>query len=385
MRKLNNKWGVVGLAVIFVALVWLPFYLKLSSFWGLDFSEGVFVLWKNFDGPNYLIIAKTWYNKFLISRNFSNPLPLEYYPAHWPFYPLVISLFNFLLPGPWAMLFAGLLGVAVFYLVLYKFLVCFGASKNQAFWLGAISLVLPARWIALRSVGSPEGWFMAFILLSLIAYKNKKFWLAGLWGALAQLTKSPAILLFVAFGAYELLQLNKNKTRVAAATVSWQRLVKRMLMVGLIPLAVLVVFGFYALRTGNFLAYFNSGDNFHLFWPPFSLFGKGGAWVEDFWLEEIIWLWLLYGVGTVRLWLKDKKLLALFASIFFASTLFVSHRDLSRYIIPIFPLMLLGYKDVLMKKEFKVALGIIAVPAFLFALNFILNNTAPIADWAPYL
>ena len=328
------------------------------------------------DAPNYLIIAKTWYNKAAIAAGFSSPLPLEYYPAHWPLYPFVIFLLDFFLPGPWAMMFAGLLGVAVFYLVLHRFLIRFGASRNQAFWLGIVSLILPARWIALRSVGSPESWFMAFILLSLMAYKNKKYWLAGLWGALAQLTKSPAILLFASYGVYELLQFKKNQIKSTIVHLIW---------VGLIPLTVLLVFGFYWLRTGNFWAYFNSGDNFHLLWPPFSLFGNAGAWVGDFWLEEIIWLWLIYGVGTARLWLKGKKLLASFAGVFFTSTLFISHRDLARYIIPIFPLMLLGYKDVLMKKEFKWALAIVAIPAFLFALNFILNNMAPVADWAPYL
>lgn len=379
MDKLTNKkWILVLLAVSSVFLVWLPFYLRLSNFWGLNFSEGVFALWKNFDGPNYLIIAKTWYDKLLISTNFSNPLPLEYYPAHWPFYPLIIFLFNFLLPGPWAMLFAGLLGVVVFYVVLYKFLVRFGASNKQALWLGVTSLILPARWIALRSVGSPEGWFMAFVLLALMAYKDKKYWIAGLWGALAQLTKSPAILLFAGFGLYELIQVIKKQKKMVVAISNW-------LKTALIPLSVLLVFGFYFLRTGNFWAYFHSGDNFHLFWPPFSLFGKGGVWVGDFWLEGIIWLWLLYGVGTARLWLQNKKMLASFAGIFFASTLFIAHRDLSRYIMPIFPLMLLGYKDVLSKKEFKWVLGIIAIPAFLFALNFILNNMAPVADWAPYL
>jgi len=376
MKKLLNKWVLVGLAVFSVFLVWLPFYLRLDNFWGLNLSEGPLVLWKNFDGPNYLIIAKTWYNKTAIAADFSSPLPLEYYPAHWPLYPVIIFLFDIFLPGPWAMLFASLLGVAVFYVVLYKFLIRFGVKPKQAFCLGVVSLVLPARWIALRSTGSPEGWFMAFILLSLMAYKNKKYWQAGLWGGLAQLTKSPAILLFAGFGLYELLQFKKNEIKSTIVHLIWT---------GLIPLTVLLVFGFYWLRTGNFWAYLNSGDNFHLFWPPFSIFGKGGAWVGDFWLEEIIWLWLIYGVGTAKLWLKNEKLLASFAGIFFASTLFVSHRDLARYIIPIFPLMLLGYKDVLVKKEFKWALAIVVIPAFLFALNFILNNMAPVADWAPYL
>jgi hypothetical protein len=76
MKKLNNKWGLLVLAMFSVVLMWLPFYLRLSNFWGLNFNDGLFSLWKNFDGPNYLIIAKTWYNKAAIAAGFSSPLPL---------------------------------------------------------------------------------------------------------------------------------------------------------------------------------------------------------------------------------------------------------------------------------------------------------------------
>jgi hypothetical protein len=378
MVKNSRLLLLIFLVLLSTLFVWLPFYLKLTNFWGLNFSEGMITLWKNFDGPNYLIIAKTWYDKALIASGFSNPLPLEYYPAHWPLYPAVIAVLDIFLLGPWAMLFAGVLGVLFFYLVFYKFLINFGVKKKQAMCLGIASLILPARWIALRSVGSPEGWFMAFILLSLMAYKDKKYWLAGLWGGLAQLTKSPAILLFASFGVFEGINILRNKKYLLSGLSNW-------LKTATIPLAILLVFGFYSLRVGDFWAYLNSGDNFHLLWPPFSLFGESGAWVGDFWLEEIIWLWLLYGVGTIRLWIKKKNMLASFASVFFVSTLFVSHRDIARYIIPVFPLMFLSYREVLVKREVKWALGIIAIPSFLFALNFILNNMAPVADWAAYL
>ena len=169
------------LALLIVAIAWLPFALKIN-FWGIDFSAGVQVLWSNFDGPNYLIIAKTFYDKSLIGRTFSNPLPLEYYPAHWPLYPAMIALADFFLPGPWAMLLVSMLGLVVFYWVLVEFLKTFGVSKQQALAIGLTSLILPARWLALRSVGSPEPWFLSFVLLSLISYKNKKIFASGYLG-----------------------------------------------------------------------------------------------------------------------------------------------------------------------------------------------------------
>lgn len=365
------------LALLILVLIWLPFVLRIN-FWGIDFSGGVQVLWSNFDGPNYLIIAKTFYDKTLIGKTFSNPLPLEYYPAHWPLYPAMIALVDIFLPGPWAMMLVSTLGLVVFYWVLVKFLETFGASKKQALWIGLASLILPARWLALRSVGSPEPWFLAFVLLSLISYKNKKYLPAGIWGVLAQATKSPGILLFGAYGIYELIKLINKKTKFKTVFFN-------LLKTSIIPLTVVAVFYFYYLRTGNFWAYLSSGDNFHLFFPPFSIFSKGQAWVGDFWLEDIIWIWLVYGLGILKLWKSDKKLLAIFAGLFFSTTLFVSHRDIARYIIPIMPMVLLGWKKEISKPYFKWIVLLLLIPALLFSWNFMLNNMAPVADWTPYL
>lgn len=366
------------MAIVGVMVVWLPFLLQLPDFWGFSFSQGMIPVWQNYDGPNYLIVARTWYDKLLIAEWFSNPLPLEYYPAHWPFYPAVISIFDQFLSGPWAMLAGSVSGLAFFYFVLYRFLIKFGLSEDRAFGLSLISLVIPARWIAVRSVGSPEAWFIAFILLSLMAYKDRKFLLAGVFGAFAQLTKSPGILLFLSYGLYELILLWRKDSSLLKS-------MGRMFQVSLIPLTVLMVFSIYYFRTGDFWAYFNSGDNFHLFWPPFSIFSKGGAWVGDFWLEDIIWVWLFYGLGLVGLLRERKSLLASFMLLFFTTTLFVSHRDISRYILPLMPLALVGLNRLWDIKELRIALLIIAFPALLFTWNFILNNTAPIADWTPYL
>lgn len=367
------------LAVIASTLVlWLPFFLRISDVWGLNFSDGMMKVWANFDGPNYLTVARTWYDKALIARNFSVVQPLEYYPAHWPFYPFVIFLTDLLFSGPNAMLFSSLLGVVFFYFVFYRFLVKEGLTEKQALVMGTASLVLPARWLIIRGVGSPEAWFMGFILLSLMAYSDKKYWLAGLWGALAQLTKSPAILLFASYGIYEIWKVILTKKMV-------KENIRAMVGVSLIPLMAILVFGFYFLRTGDFWAYFHSGDNIHLIWPPFSTFGKSGTWVGDFWLEEFIWMWLIYGVGIMKLAKRGKKLLVIFGGAFFTATLFVAHRDIARYILPIMPLALLGWNEMVQKREFKVVLLVLVVPTFLFAWNFMLNNTAPIADWSPYL
>ena len=353
----------------------MPFVLKMDlPFWKLDFSEGSTILWQNFDGGNYLIVAKTWYDKSAILNTFSNPLPAEYYPAHFPLYPAVIAVFDTFMRGPWAMLLTTLVGTVLCYLIFYKFLEEFNLSRN-AKWLTMVFLLLPARFVAVRAIGSPEPWFIFFILASLYYFKKEKYLPAGIFAAFAQLTKSPAVVLFAAYGLVFLSDWLKSKK------INW-----KMWPLLIQPAVIPLLFWFYGLRTGDFWAYFHSGDNIHLFWPPFSIFTPlGQHWVGSFWLEDVIWTWLIFGLGVLKL--REKKLMVeyYFAGLFFLSTLFVAHRDISRYILPIAPLVLIGWDDMLHKKETKIVLAVLAIPIILFSWNFLLNNTAPIADWAPYL
>ena len=330
------------------------------------------VLWENFDGPNYLIVAKTWYNKADILSKFSNPLPAEYYPAHFPLYPAIIRVFNYVISGPWAMMLATLLGTVLCFVMFYKYLADFKLSINP-WWLTLVFFLFPARWVAVRSIGSPEPWFFFFILASLYFFKKGKYFYAGVLGALAQLTKSPGIILFGAYGIYWLVEWIRTK-----------KINFKMWPLLLMPAVIPALFWFYGLRTGDFWAYFHSGDNIHLFWPPFTVFTRQD-WVGSFWLEDVIWTWLIFGLGVLKLWDKKLRVEFIFAGLFFISTLFVAHRDISRYIMPIAPLVLIGWDKTLQKREFKIIALILVIPILLFTWNFLLNNTAPIADWAPYL
>lgn len=371
---MRPKLFLAFLTLVSTAVFWLPFLAKLPALpgWSLDFSSGLKTIIANFDGPNYLIVAKTWYNHNLIRRQFSAPLPLEYYPAHLPFYPAVVATLDLFLSGPVALILATLLGtllaVSAFYLYLRQL------RLDQALWLSILFLFLPARFLVVRSVGSPEPWFIFFLLTSLIFFNRRRYWPAAVFGALAQLTKSPGILLFVAYAVNWLIDFYRTR-----------RADLKQLPLLLIPASVLGLFAFYRLQTGNFWAYFNSGDNFHLFWPPFSIFSpQGQFWTGDFWLEEVIFVWLIYGFTALRL-IRQHRPSGLFALVFFASTLFIAHRDLSRYILPIAPLALVALQPVFIKKEFKLLFAILIVPIYLYSWNFALNNTAPIADWTPYL
>lgn len=380
MKNLWRDIVILVLVTIFSTLaVWLPFSLGMG--------KGMLTVFANYDGPNYLIIAKSLYDSSIIKSSFSLPLPVEYYPAHFPGYPLLIKSLSFLLPGTWAMLMATLLtsiaAVIAFYLFVRKF-----NFTSAPLWLSIIFLFFPARWLVVRSVGSPEPLFIAALLTSFYFFKsvfgeplfvkNKNifldFWLAAIFGVIAQITKTPAILLFLAYGAW-----------LTARMLQTKQILWRAFPLLLIPLAIIPVFWLYKIQTGDFLAYFHSGDNFHLVFPPFQSFIMERSWLGDFWLEDMIWVYLLGALTVILLFQRKLYDLASFALIFFVATLFVSHRDLSRYSLPLVPFALIAFAPFLERKEFKIAFFFILIPIYLYAINFIAHNTAPVADWTPYL
>ena len=394
MKKLKKDLFLLLLASFFLTFfIWLPFLLGKS--------EGMLTVFKNFDGPNYIVVAKSWYSHNLIAKNFSLPAPLEYYPAHFPGYPLSIFFFNLFLKGPNAMLVStflfGVLAVFSFYLFLLKFKL----SQNP-FWLSIVFLVLPARWVVVKAIGSPEPLFIFSIITSFYFFKNAfsklnnnlffkdksifvDLFLAGIFGAIAQITKSPGILLFIGYEIFLFYKLFVFQKEGKGRRSLFAFFIKITLPLLLIPFSVLLLFYFYKIQTGDFFAYFHSGDNFHLVFPPFQGLSQKGSWLGDFWREDMVWQYLIGALAAITLFKKKLYDLASFAGAFFAATLFVAHRDLARYSLPLVPFTLIAFDELIQKKEFKIALLIILPAIYLYSVNFISGNTAPVADWAPYL
>lgn len=342
------------------------------------------VIASNYDGPLYIVIAKSFYDLPYIAANYSFPLPLEYYAAHLPFYPLMIKLFS-LVPGHlWGMLLATLAGsvicVGYFYLFISKYV-----SKKHALWLVAVFAIFPARWLIVRSVGSPEPFFVGAILASVYHFDKRQYWMAGIWGAMAQLTKSPAILLFIAYGCT--LFVPKIRDLFLKQDFSkWLKTIEyKAYPLLLIPLSLVGLFYIYSIRFNDFFAYFNSGNNIHLYFPPFQIFDYSQPWVNTHWLEEIIFIYLLGLLGVSQLIKRKFTTLAWFTGIFFTSILFVSHRDVLRYSLPILPFLFVAYASVMTTREFKIIMAILIIPIYLFTLVFIANNSMPISDWGSLL
>jgi hypothetical protein len=380
--------GLVVAAVLSIVptlLIWLPFFLRIGTFWSIPLPQnGMETIVANYDGPLYLVAAKTLYNKAQIGANFQFPLPTEYYTAHFPLFPLLIKFFGLVINYPYAMLIVTMLS-SILAIYFFMKLISQYVERKDVLFLTFLFSIFPARWLIVRSVGSADPLFVASIIASLYYFKNKKFWLAGIWGAIAQLTKSPGILLFLGYSVFLLIPVIKNKIFVPTGKWIENLNLRKTLPILLIPLSLIAVFGFYKIVQGDFWAYFHSGDNIHLIFPPFQIFNYSAPWVGTFWLEEVIFIYLLGAIGVYKLFQKKEFELGIFSAIFFVVTLFIAHRDLMRYSLPLIPCLFVAFSDALTKKEFKIGFLVIIIPIYLYSLAFISQNVMPVANWAPFI
>lgn len=376
MKKLKKLALISLIAVIPTLLVWLPFFLRLKSFWGIPLPQtGMATIVANYDGPLYLVIAKSLYNPEFIKWNFQFPLPLEYYAAHFPLFAILIRVFSLFSGFPYAMLLVTIASSIAACYFFFLFIRQYLDEKNSLF-LTLVFSVFPARWLIVHSVGSAEPLFLAATIASVYFFQKKRYLYAGILGAIAQLTKPPGILLFVAYlGAYLAAKIKNN--------LSFR--LKEIWPIFLIPASLVLVFLLFQVQLKDFFAYFHSGDNIHLIFPPFSIFNYSAPWVGTFWLEEVIFVYLFGILGFLRLIKQKENVLAWFVGVFLVSLMFVSHRDLIRYSLPIVPFILIAFRETLISKEFKIALAVLAIPIYLFSLAYISQNIMPISNWAPFL
>ncbi|MFA6369205.1 MAG: hypothetical protein WCX20_02385, partial [Candidatus Shapirobacteria bacterium] len=327
----------LSLALITFAITlsfWFVFYFNIPGKIGFD-NVSLETIFFNYDGPNYMVIAKCGYNKDCIGPNFSLPQPLEYYPAHLPGYPILINFFSNFTSTPKAMLIVTLSGSIFLTLILYEFLKLF-IKEKKAFWLSLIFIFFPARLFALRQIGAPETWFIGSIVASIFYFKKDKYLFSAIFAALAQSLKSPGILLFASYGIVALYELIKTK--------NFSSVFKKYFYFILTPITVIAIFNLYRLQTGDFWAYFNSGDNFHLNKLPYLVFISTKSWIGSIWLEDIIYIYFIAIYGVFRLYKKYKfDIVFVFTALFTIATLLVAHRDISRYISPVYPFLLLSF------------------------------------------
>jgi len=151
----------------------------------------------------------------------------------------------------------------------------------------------------------------------------------------------------------------------------------------LMPLALVGVFTLYYFRMGDFLAYFHSGDNIHLLFPPFQVFNQLARWVGTGWLEDILFIYFFYLLAVLNL-AKIPKLRVVFwfMLVYFLAIITVEHKDIARYSLPMLPFAGIAFEKFFTSKKVVLA-GVALLPAlYFYAWNFLLHNTAPVTDWS---
>lgn len=384
IKKIKGFLPITLLSLLPTLAIWIPFYFRIEKFWNIPLSRaGMATIVSNYDGPLYIVVAKTLYNAGLIKELFQFPLPVEYYAAHFPLFPALIRLVGTITGLPYGMLLVTVLSSILALYFFNKFIKQY-VDEKEAMWLTFVFAIFPARWLIVRSVGTPEPLFIATLIASVYNFQNKKYWKAGIWGAIAQAVKSPGLLLFV---AYALMVIAPSLKKLATTSVNkWVKSINfKAYPILLIPLSLLGVFAIYSQVYGDFFAYFKSGDNIHLLFPPFQVFNYSAPWVGTFWLEEIIFIYLIALYGLIRLIREKYYTLAWFVGVFFVSIIFVSHRDVLRYSLPILPFLFPAFAKTLTNKDFKLIIAFLIIPIYLFSLAFISQNVMPISNWNPLL
>ncbi len=395
-KTINHLLTIACFVVISTFLIWLPHLLQIPNFWGLNFSNGFNTIYRNFDGLEYVVIAKSFYNPGLIAGIPQN-LPAIYYASHFPGYPILITLASPLLGYLKSMLFISVI-FTIFSAWAFYFLVRDFKLTNKPLFLSIVFTLLPARWIIVHSVGSPEPIFIFFVILSvyfflkairhpyLITHHSELItyyiWFSAVSAAFAQLIRPPGILLFIGLGLFLHWQFHQQIKSIGFKNAFLSHL--KFYPFVLVPLTLLGIFWIYKLQYGDFWAFFHSGDNIHLTFPPFQIFNVKEYWVGTIWLEDIIYI-LIFGLLAGLLLIKQKLYpLAFLVLTYITASLFVAHRDLSRYTLPIAPFALIAFEKILVSKEFKIILVILALAFYLYSQNFILSNTAPVPDLSYY-
>ena len=378
-RSLAGLFGAYPLVTIIAVtllssfLLFLPFFTNSLEYFGFQVEDrGMQYVYQNYDGILYTVPAKTWYNpKAIENLRLEFNVPLEYYAAHLPLYPLFISL-----AAPVVGYLRSMVGINLFFSVLlavffYYFLKHFKLTEH-ALPLTVIFLFLP-RFFVLRSVGAPESLFLLLILLSVFFFEKKQYLYAGLLGGFAAMTKVPGILLFVSYMFVIVEEFVKNKK----FDIRW-------LFLGFIPLALIAVFAIYSVQYNNFFAYFNTGGVVPMPYL-FSVFNFQGKWVDTAWLEDVIFYFFMYGMTVVALWQTKFRSFFYFSLVFFFGSLFVQHRDLSRYMLPLWPFAIMAFEKTFSSSTFRTVFWFLLPAIYLFAINFMLHNILPISDWRPFI
>lgn len=324
-------------------------------------------VYRYWDGPPYMYVAKTLYFVPADHPFVPHELPPSYFANHLPLYPLLIRALTLLTLGsyPAAMILATLLSSIAAALLFFETLKAWDLVASPL-WTALWFCVFPPRWVIYHAVGATEPLFFCFAFAALLALRAGRPGRVILFIVLASLTRITGVLLVPVFG---LIYLERREWR-------------RMLAVPAALVGILGLFTFYRYVYGDFFAYFTwavpHGRVMDL--RPLEVFRRYAAGEKFHSTELYAWTYVLYGIGTLALW-KRREVFA-YSAVYFAFGTLIAHQDLPRYMLPIAPFaILVAFDPVLRKPACRAALPLVLYLDYTYAWGFLPHKLVAAGVW----
>ena len=264
--------------------LWLALATVVSSFLVyFPFLAHMGPVYRFWDGPNYLTVARTLYDIHPDNPLLAYVYRPQFFASYLPLYPLLVRVFAFV-GYERSLLLVSVLASVVAVQIFYRLARDVWRLTSPLF-LSLVFLFLPPRWVLYRSTGATEAVYIACTLAAVFFFEKSQIGRASAAGALAALTRISGLMIAPAFGILLLL-------RRRWSSIPW---------LALIPAGLAGYFLFCQERFGDFYAYFSPHGEKLARFVPFGflpvLFEKGLYHQVEF----HILLALVYAVGTARL------------------------------------------------------------------------------------
>jgi 4-amino-4-deoxy-L-arabinose transferase-like glycosyltransferase len=207
LHRYRTELELVGVTLL-LKLALLGFgVLALGMITGQAVSglHDVLGIWSRWDAPHYLDLAVLGYSALDpgvptidgVARAFPGDLP--FYIVFFPLFPWLTGALNALLHDPIVSAFV-VSGIASLFVapLLYR-LVRADFDGGVAIYAAWFLLIFPTAYFL--HIGYTESLFLALVLGSFLAARHDRWWLAGVFGGLAALTRLNGLLLVPALGA----------------------------------------------------------------------------------------------------------------------------------------------------------------------------------------
>jgi hypothetical protein len=340
-------------------------WLALASVGGslvvyLPFLRDMTAVYRFWDGPNYLTVARTLYDVRPDNPLLAYVSTPAYFLTHLPLYPMCVRALSWFGYEP-ALLLVSVLASVAAVLLFYRLARDVWKLSSPAF-LALVFLFLPPRWLLYRSTGATEALSIALTLASVWFFEASRYGRAALAAGLATVTRISGLMFAP---AYAIVLGTRRRWR----SLPWLLLV---------PAGLFAYCVFCAVRFGNFFAYLAPHGEKLAAFRPFgflpTLFHKGLYHQVEF----HILLFLVYAVGTFRL--RERfPVLFWYCLCELVLLVCVSTEDWSRYFLAMAPFALVvGFEDLIDTRAFRWMFPIFAALSVDYAWGVIpLNGCRP--------